>query len=259
MILTIDMGNTQTEIGGFEDGKMVFSERVATDHDKTDLEYAVLIHNIFEICGMDPKTVTGGIISSVVPPLTDVLIRAVEKATGVRPIAVGPGVKNGLKIRIDDPKQLGADLVVGAVGGIRKYGAPLVLIDLGTASTISAVGPDGDFLGGVIIPGVRTSLEALVSDTSQLQKISLQAPGRVIGTNTIDSMNSGIIYGQAALFDGMIDRFLEEMKTDATVVATGGLAGLIIPYCRHRILLDRELMLTGLLDIYEKNVKTGKR
>jgi type III pantothenate kinase len=253
MILTIDMGNTQTEIGGFEDRKLVFAERMATDHSKTDLEYAVLIHNIFEICGIDAKCVTGGIISSVVPPLTDVMKKAVMKAAGVTPLIVGPGVKNGLKIRIDDPKQLGADMVVDAVGALKEYGAPLIIIDMGTASTISAIDRNGDFLGGVIIPGIRTSLEALVSDTSQLQHISLKAPEKVIGTNTVDSMNSGMVFGQASLFDGMIDRINSEMKTDASVVATGGLAGLVVPYCSHKVILDRELMLKGLMEIYDKN------
>lgn len=255
MILTIDQGNTQTEIGGFEDGKLLFAERVATDLKKTDLEYAVLIHNIFEICGINEKGVDGAIISSVVPPLIDVLKRAVKKALGIAAMIVGPGLKNGLKIRIDDPKQLGADMVVDAVGAIKAYGVPLLIIDMGTASTLSVVDREENFLGGVILPGVVTSLNALVEKTSQLPKISLSPPERVIGTNTIDSMKSGIIFGQASLLDGMIDRIEEEMHEELKTVATGGLSGLIVPYCRHHIIHEPELMLKGLLEIYEKNRK----
>ncbi len=234
--------------------RLVMSERISTDHKKTATEYAVLLHTIFEIRGIDPTAVSGAIISSVVPPLTFVLKNAVKMAVGVTPMVVGPGVKNGLRIRIDDPRQLGADMVVGAVGAIRIYGAPLILIDMGTATTISSIDSSGDFRGGVIIPGVNVSLEALVSGTSQLPRISLSAPGSAIGTNTVHSMQSGIVYGQASMLDGMIDRFREEMEGDPKVIATGGLARVIVPYCRHEITLDNELMIKGLKIIYDRNV-----
>ena len=253
MLLAIDMGNTQIEIGGCSEGKIVFSERLSTDHNKTELEYAVLIESILRINGIPASEIDGAVISSVVPPLTDILKRAVQKAAGVQAMVVGTGVKTGLKILIDDPKQLGADCVVDSVGAISEYGAPLVIIDMGTATTVCAIDRKENYLGGAIVPGLRTSRDALVSNTAQLQKISFDAPPHAIGTNTVHSMQSGFIFGHAALLDGMIDRFFEELGEEATVVATGGLSRLVIPECRHKIILDPDLMLKGLMLIYERN------
>ena len=253
MLLAVDMGNTQIEIGGCRDGEIVFSERLSTDHDKTDLEYAVLVESILRMHGIPDSDVDGAVISSVVPPLTDVLRRGIKKACGVSAMIVGPGVKTGLKICIDDPKQLGADCVVDSVGAIAEYGAPLVIIDMGTATTVCAIDEKENYLGGAIVPGLRTSREALVSKTAQLPMISLEAPPRAIGTNTIHSMQSGFIFGHASLLDGMIDRFFDELGREATVVATGGLSGLVVPECRHEIILDPDLMLKGLMRIYERN------
>ncbi len=255
MLLAIDMGNTQTEVGLMNGDQLVLTERLSTDQKKTSLEYAVLLHNIFEMYGIDVRKIDGAIISSVVPPLTYVLKDAVKIAAGVTPVAVGPGLKNGLKIKIDDPRQLGADMVVDAVGGLEIYGSPLIIIDMGTASTISVIDAEENFIGGAILPGVMLSLNALVSGTSQLPKIDLAGAKKVIGTNTIDCMKSGIIFGQASLIDGMVRRVIDELGYEAKVVATGGLSNLIIPYCKTNIIIDRELMIKGLKVIYDRNIK----
>lgn len=253
MILTIDMGNTQIEIGGFEGSRFIFSERLETNLNKTEFEYAALIRDIFSLLSVPIGKTEGAIISSVVPPLTSVLKRAVQKAVGVTPLIVGPGLHNGLIIRIDDPKQLGADLVVNAVGALHEYGAPLIIIDYGTASTISVIDAEKRFLGGLILPGVRPSYEALVRDTSQLPKIPMEAPPHIIGSNTVDCMKSGLVYGQAAMLDGVIARIQKDLKISAGVVITGGLAGLIVPYCDTKMIHDKELMLKGLRIIYDMN------
>ena len=258
MLLAIDMGNTQTEVGLMEGDRLVVTERLSTDLKKTSFEYAVFLHNIFEMCRVDTKKITGAIISSVVPPLTIVLKEAVKKAVGLMPMVVGPGVKNGLKIKIDDPKQLGADMVVDAVGGLELYGAPLIIIDLGTATTISALDAGGCFIGGMIVPGVMLSVNALVSGTSQLPKIDLVAPRKAVGANTVDCMKSGVIFGQAAQLDGLVKRIRRELEAEAKVIATGGLSSVVVPYCETEITIDRELMIKGLKAIYDRNAVYDK-
>lgn len=255
MLLVIDMGNTHIELGLMDGSRLVMSARIATDLKKTEVEYATLLHSIFEIRKIQTESIEGAIISSVVPPLTHALKEAVKLTAGRTPLVVGPGIKSGLKIAIDDPKTLGADMVVDAVGAIELYGAPAIIIDMGTATTVTYVDEEKCFRGGAIIPGVGISLEALANGTSQLPMIGLDSPGKAIGTNTVDCMKSGILYGQASLLDGMIGRFREETGQDAVVVATGGLAKLIIPYCKSEITLDNELMLRGLQLIYERNQK----
>lgn len=169
---------------------------------------------------------------------------------------VGPGLKTGLNILMDNPAQVGSDLIVNAVAGLKHYGAPLIIIDMGTATTISVVDDKKNYIGGMILPGVKVSLDSLVNRTSQLPKISLEAPRKIIGKNTIDCMKSGIIMGQAASMDGMVERVWDELGYHAKAVATGGLAGCIVPYCRHEIIYDNELTLKGLGIIYRKNVES---
>ncbi|MDO4620121.1 MAG: type III pantothenate kinase [Lachnospiraceae bacterium] len=253
MILAIDMGNTHIELGLVDDQGILMSERIKTDTNKTTTEYAVLLHTIFQIHQIDVKSIEGAIISSVVPPVVNLLRDAVKTVTGKTPLIVGPGVKNGLRLMIDNPKQLGSDFVVDAVGAIERYGAPLIIIDMGTATTYTYIDETKAFRGGTIMPGVRISLDALVSGTAQLPRISLDAPEHVVGTNTIASMSSGIVFGQASMLDGMIDRICDEMQVDAPVIATGGLSKLIVPHCRHKITIDHELMLHGLKIIYDRN------
>lgn len=253
MILAIDMGNTNIVIGCIDDDKIHFTERVSTDTSKTELEYAVLIKTVIELYDIQKSEITGAIISSVVPPLVNILKRAIEKLLLVTPLVVGPGVKNGLNILMDNPKQMGADLVVDAVAGIHEYGAPLIIIDMGTATTICVIDKKKNYIGGMILPGVKVSMESLATKTSQLPSISLERPKKVIGTNTIDCMESGIVYGQAACLDGLIDQIESELGYQTTVVATGGLAKVIIPNCNKKIILDDELLLKGLKLIYDKN------
>ena len=224
-----------------------------TDSRKTDLEYAVSIKNIFEIHHLDPMSVEGAILSSVVPPLNPVLTAAVRKITGKHLKLVGAGMKTGMNIRMDDPKKVGADLIVDSVAAKAEYPLPIIVIDMGTATTITVVDKHGDYIGGVIHPGLRVSLDTLSSRTAQLPHIDLESPGPAIAKNTIDSMRSGIVYGSAAMMDGIIDRFEEELGETCSLVATGGLAPFVVPHCRHKITVDDSLLLKGLLILYRKN------
>lgn len=254
MILAIDIGNTNIVIGCFEGHNIKFTERLSTDHKATELEYAILFKNVLEIYSVTPKELDGGIISSVVPSLTNVIKHAMGKLSDSRILVIGPGIKTGLSILTDNPAQLGADLVVDAVACINEYPLPAAIFDMGTATTISVVNSSKSYLGTVIMPGIEVSLNSLVGGTSQLPKISLEAPKNVIGKNTVESMKSGIIFSTAASIDGMIEKLEEEMGQPLTVIATGGLAGTVIPYCKRKIILDDELLLKGLAVIYYKNI-----
>ncbi len=256
MILAIDMGNTNIVIGCVDEEKVLFEERLATDLSKTELEYVVIFKTVLELYGIEKEKVTGAIISSVVPQLVNIIKSAVYKLIKVDPMVVGPGVKTGLNILMDEPRRVGSDLIVDAVAAINNYGTPLIVIDMGTATTMSVIDRKGNYIGGVIMPGIRVSVDSLVSRTAQLQRISLDAPDKVIGKNTINCMKSGVVYGNASCIDGMIDRLADEMGealSDIKVIATGGLARVILPECRHNIIQDDELLLKGLKIIYDKN------
>ena len=256
MILAIDIGNTNLVIGGMDEEKIYFTERISTNHTKTELEYAVDIKIILDLYHMSEDEIEGCIISSVVPQITDVVKHAAEKILkNHRVIVLGPGVKTGLDIFLDNPAELGADRVADAVGAISQYEAPLMIIDMGTATTISVIDARKRFLGGMIMPGVMVSLEALTSRASQLYGIGIEAPKALIGRNTIDCMKSGIVYGTASALDGIIDRVEEEMGCDMRVIASGGLSSGIAPLCRHDIIVDPDLLLKGLLKIYRKNAR----
>ena len=250
------MGNTNIVIGCVDEEKVLFEERLATDLSKTELEYVVIFKTVLELYGIEKEKVTGAIISSVVPQLVNIIKSAVYKLIKVEPMVVGPGVKTGLNILMDEPRRVGSDLIVDAVAAINNYGTPLIVIDMGTATTMSVIDRKGNYIGGVIMPGIKVSVDSLVSRTAQLQRISLDAPDKVIGKNTNNCMKSGVIYGNASCIDGMIDRLAEEMGeglSDIKVVATGGLARVILPQCRHNIIQDDELLLKGLKIIYDKN------
>lgn len=253
MILAIDIGNTNIVIGCCDDEKIYFIERLSTNYPKTELEYAISFKNVLELYGIDASQIEGGIISSVVPPITNIVRASVEKVLGKTVKIVGPGVKTGLNILMDNPAQVGSDRIVNAVAAINEYPAPLIIIDMGTATTFCVIDEKKNYIGGMILPGVRISLDALTSRTSQLSKISIEAPKKTIGKNTIDCMKSGIIHGNAACIDGMVKRIEHELVQKATVLATGGLARKIVPYCEQKILIDDELLLKGLRLIYNKN------
>ena len=253
MLLTLDLGNTNLTIGVFRDDTPVCECRMATDRTRTGDQYAAELLALLRLHSINETDIDGAILSSVVPGLDKVLCDAVQTVTGITPLLVGPGIKTGMNIRIDNPAQLGADLLVGAVAAIAKYGAPCIIWDLGTATTVSAVDTDGAFRGGAIMPGVGTSLDSLVNNASLLPRIRVEAPKKVIGTNTIDSMKSGVVYGTAAMVDGMCDRIEQELGTRATVVVTGGLGEEISRTCRHDTVYDGRLLLDGLRLIYAKN------
>ncbi|MCD7909580.1 MAG: type III pantothenate kinase [Clostridium sp.] len=253
MILAIDMGNTNTVIGGIDEKQTYFIERITTDQGRTATEYAVSFKNILEMCGIDVSDIEGAILSSVVPPLNSVILTAVEKVTGIRPLLVGSGMKTGMNILMDNPKSVGSDQIVDAVAASHDHPLPLIVIDMGTATTMCVVDKNRNYIGGIIMPGLKVSLDSLSSKTAQLPYISLEVPDRVIGKNTIDCMRAGIIYGNVDMIDGIIDRMERELGQPATVVATGGLARFITPMCRHKIICDDALLLKGLLILYQKN------
>lgn len=253
MILAIDIGNTNIVIGCCDDEKIYFVERLSTDNTKTELEYAISFKNVLELYNINPGDIEGGIISSVVPPVTDIVRTSAEKVLGKSVKIVGPGVKTGLNILMDNPAQVGSDRIVNAVAAINEYPAPLIIIDMGTATTLCVVDEKKNYIGGMILPGIRVSLDALVTRASQLSKISIEAPKKTIGKNTLDCMRSGIINGNAACIDGLVNRIERELGQKATVLATGGLAKKVIPYCEQEIIIDDELLLKGLRLIYKKN------
>ena len=255
MLLAIDIGNTNIVIGCMKDDEIVFKARIATDRLRTSDQYGVEIKNMIEAFGVNLKEIDDCIISSVVPPVFNSVRTGVLKIIGKQPMVVSPGLKTGLNIHVDVPSQVGSDRIVIAVAALAEYEAPLILMDLGTATTIEVVEPDNRYVGGVIFPGVMVSLDALTSRAAQLPGISLDKPKAVIGKNTVDCMRSGMMHGTAAMIDGIIERIEEELGHKATIVATGGLARFITPLCKREIILERDLLLKGLNIIYKKNKK----
>lgn len=253
MILVIDIGNTNIVLGCFDGDKVVFRERVSSSQKATDLEYAVSIKTALEMNRISLDKVSGVIMSSVVPSITNTFKRAIEKLCGIKPLVVGPGIKTGLSILIDNPAQLGSDLVVDAVAGINEYPVPQIIIDMGTATTFSVIDNKKNYIGGMITTGMSVSTDALIGRTAQLPKIAFDKPKRLIGKNTVDCLQSGIMYSTACSIDGMIERIEEEIGEKCTVIATGGLANLITPLCKRKIILDEDLMLKGLINIYKRN------
>ncbi|MBR7132968.1 MAG: type III pantothenate kinase [Clostridia bacterium] len=253
MLLTIDIGNTNITLGAYDANVLVFTARLATEQKKTDDQYAVEMQNLLGLYGFSGEDIEDCIIASVVPSVGKSVSNAVSKLCHIVPLMLGPGVKTGLNIKIDNPAQLGADLVAGAVGALDAYTMPCVVIDMGTASTLSVLDRNGTFLGGIIAAGVRLTLKALAENTALLTSIPIEAPGTVIGTNTAESMQSGLVYGTAAMLDGLLDKIEEELGEIPTVVATGGLSREIIVHCNRNIIYNENLLLDGLRAIYEKN------
>lgn len=253
MLLTIDIGNTNITLGLFDGEHLCSTARLSTVDGKTPDQYAVEMGQVLALHGADISLIDDCILSSVVPSVGSAIRAAVELLCGVKPLVLGPGVKTGLNIRIDNPAQLGADLAAGAAGALGRYPLPCIIIDMGTATTLTVLDKNGNFLGGAIAAGVRLTLQALAQGTAALPMLHPTAPKAVIGRNTADCMQSGIVYGTAAMLDGLIERMEEELGEPATVVATGGLAGEIIRHCKKDILYNETLLLDGLKAIYEKN------
>ena len=255
MVLTVDVGNTNIVFGGFEGDTLRFTSRIRTDKYQMLDEYAVKFLELIRFYGFQPSDFDGAIISSVVPPLIPVLKSAIAQILPVRVLVVSPGIKTGLNIKLDDPAIMGADLVCGAVGALVRYPTPCIIADLGTATKLLVLGEDGSFLGGTIMPGVNISLDALSKNTALLPHIEFGKVERVIGTNTIDCMLSGVLFGTASMIDGMVDRIEEELGQKASVVMTGGIAKSIAPYCRRQYAFDENLLLYGLIELYRRNTR----
>lgn len=253
MIIAVDVGNTNIVLGFLEGERLINECRLSTAAEDSAEEYAIKLNSIFEICKIAVGDIEGCVLSSVVPPLNRTISKALMIITGKKPIVVGPGVKTGLNIKINNPAELGADMVVGAVAGIAKYPCPQIIFDLGTATTASVIDADGCFLGGAIICGVKTALNALATSTAQLPQIEIIAPDSAIGANTIDSMRSGTVFGAAAMIDGLIKRFESELGQKASAIITGGLGSVIAEHCVSDVIVDRNLLIDGLRLIYEKN------
>lgn len=252
MLLTIDIGNTNINLGIFDGDQLTMSARLATERQKTDDQYTIDLVNIFSVYNINVKDISGAVISSVVPEITVHIKNAVKRLTGKKVIVLSPGVKTGLNIMIDNPAQLGADLAAGAVGAT-EYPLPAFVVDLGTATKILAVDENRGFRGCMIAPGVAISVKALTDTSSLLPAISLEPPKKACGTNTIESMQSGIVLGTAAMIDGLLDRFAEELGEPKTIIATGGLSSFITPVCKRDMIHDGDLILKGLKAIYKKN------
>lgn len=251
MILAVDVGNTNTVLGILDGDNMIFSGRIATKTDETEDDCAVRLYSFLQINSVG--RIDGAIISSVVPVLNRTLLKAIKKVTGVDALVVGPGIKTGLNIRIDNPAELGADLVVGAVASIAKYPCPQIIFDLGTATTASVIDKNKTYIGGAVLCGVKTAINAISSGTAQLPQVDISAPNKAICSNTIDCMRSGAVFGSAALIDGLVSRFENELGEKATVVITGGLGKTISQQCMTDVIYDENLLIDGLKIIYDKN------
>ena len=253
MILTVDIGNSNIVIGGVDEEKIVFEARLRTDATKTSDEYCVDLKSLLDVYGIAAASIEGSIIASVVPQVLNSMQTAIKKLTGKTSLVVGPGLKTGLNIKIENPAQTGADLVVGSVAALREHKPPLIVIDMGTATTIVVLDKEGALIGGAIAPGVKISLDALTDRTALLPGLQLDQPKRAIGRNTIDCMRSGIMLGNACMLDGMVERMETELGSKATIVATGGIAKFVIPMCKTPMIYDKDLLVKGLAALYRDN------
>ena len=259
MILTIDIGNSNIVLGGVRDSEIVFEARLRTEVTKTSDQYCVDLTILMEVNGVSNQDIEGTIISSVVPQVLNSMRTAIQKLTGKAPMVVGPGLKTGLNILLENPGQTGADLVVADVAALREHKPPLIVIDMGTATTMSVLDKNGAHIGGCIIPGVKISLDALTDKTALLPGLQLDQPKRAIGRNTIDAMRSGIMLGTACMLDGMVERMEAELGCKTTVIATGGIAKFIVPMCKTPMIYDKDLIIKGLAALYRDNRPVMKR
>ena len=255
MILTIDIGNSNIVLGGVQEDTIVFEARLRTEATKTSDQYCVDLKILLDVYNVRTEDIEGCIISSVVPQVLNSFQTAIKKLTGKVSLVVGPGIKTGLDIRLENPGQTGADLVVADVAALREHKPPLIVIDMGTATTMSVLDENGAHIGGCIIPGVRISMDALTERTALLPGLQLDQPKRAIGRNTVDAMRSGIMMGTASMLDGMVERMEQELGHKTTVIATGGIAKFIVPLCKTPMIYDKDLLIKGLAALYRDNKK----
>ena len=253
MILTIDIGNSNIVIGGVEDNEIVFEARLRTESTKTSDQYCVDLKMLMEIYGVRVSDIEGSIIASVVPQVLNSMQTAMKKLTGKQSLVVGPGLKTGLNILLENPSQTGADLVVGCVAALREHKPPMIIIDMGTATTMVVLDKNGALVGGCICPGVKISMDALTERTALLPGLQLDQPKKAIGRNTIDCMRSGIMMGTACMLDGMVERMEEELGYKTTVIATGGIGKFVTPMCKTPMVYDKDLLVKGLAALYRDN------
>jgi type III pantothenate kinase len=254
MLLAIDVGNTNIVYGIFDGEKLVHQFRVETSRGRTADEYAVILRQLLAMRDVKPSDVTAAIVASVVPALTEPMLELVRRAFGHEALVVGPGIRTGMAILYENPREVGADRIVNGVAAFERFHSGLIVVDFGTATTFDCVSPKGEYLGGVICPGIQISADALFARAAKLPRVEIAKPPKVVGRNTQHSMQSGIIYGYVGLVDGLVDRLLEELGFPCTVVATGGLARVIAPLSRTIKEVDDELTLTGLRILYERNL-----
>lgn len=257
MILAVDIGNSNIVIGGISGNDILFEARLRTDSTKTSDEYCIDLKMILDVYGVNTRDVEGAIVASVVPQVLNSFKTALKKLTGKNTLVVGPGLKTGLNIKIENPAQTGADLVVGSVAALREHKPPMIVIDMGTATTMIVLDETGALIGGCICPGVKISLDALTDRTALLPGLQLDQPRKAIGRNTIDCMRSGIMMGNACMLDGMIERMEAELGQKTTVIITGGIAKFIAPMCKTEMIYDKDLLLKGLAVLYRENTVTG--
>lgn len=253
MILAVDVGNTNIVLGVLDGEKLVCSGALSANVYETEIEYSIKLKSFLDIKGVEK--IDGAIVSSVVPALVRTLKKSIMLVCGVEPLVVGPGIKTGLNIKIDNPAETGADIVVGDVAVINKYPLPAIVFDIGTATTASVIDKTGAHLGGAIMCGVKTAINSLASGTAQLPQIDISAPSKIIGANTVDAMKCGAVIGTAAMIEGMVARFEEELGEKATVIITGSLGNAIAKAIKLDVIVDENLLLDGLRIIYEKNKK----
>ncbi len=256
MVLVVDIGNSNVVVGCVEGKKIVFEARLRTDSTKTSDEYCIDLKNILDIYNIERAQIEGAIIGSVVPQVLNTFQTAIMKLTGKKALVVGPGLKTGLNIAIENPAQTGADLVVGCVAALREHKPPMIVIDMGTATTMVVLDKNGSLIGGSISPGVKISMDALTGGTALLPGLQLDRPKKAIGRNTIDCMRSGIMMGAACMIDGLIERMEEELGYETRVIATGGIARFVLPMCRHEIVYDKDLLIKGLSELYYENKRS---